>query len=150
MSNAQGEHTMTNTDTRLEELEREVRGLRRSARRQRLVAGGIGAVLLAALALGGAGQPGDAGKVVDELRVKRLSIIDDQGKVRISARTNPEGDAAVSWFDRDGKPRIDASTSLDGRAGVDWWDRDGKARIRAATYKDGTAELPTRDMKQRP
>ncbi len=172
MSNAPGERPATDMDARLGELERQVRGFRRSVRHQRFAIGGM-AVLLVMLLVGGAGQPGDAGKVVDELRVKRLSIIDDKGKVRISAATNPDGAASLSWFDRDGRPRIvaaalqdggaavswldrdekiriDASTDQNGRAHVAWFDRDGKGRILASTERDGSVSLPITDLKGKP
>src|SRR5579862_6260638 len=105
MRNTPEEHTTTKTDARLEDLEREVRGFRRSVRRQRVVIGGM-AVLLAALAVGGTGQPGRAGRVVDDLRVKGLSVVDGDGKVRLRAGTLPEGGVGVKWMDREGKARI--------------------------------------------
>jgi hypothetical protein len=138
---------------RLDELEREVVGLRRSARRQRLVAGGIGAVVLAAFAVSGAGragQPGDGGRVLDELRLKRLAIIDDQGKDRIVASTSPWGATRLVWLDGDEKSRITASTNPDGLASVSWFDLDGKRRISAGTGNDGTVALPTADLKGKP
>lgn len=153
MSNAPGDRDAF--DERLKELEREVRRL---------------AARLTALETGAASQ---SGGVLDELRVKRLCVVDDEGVVRIRARTDQDGLAGVWFFDREGKFRIIAGTNADnvaavtlkdqfenarivamtdseGLANVWWLDRQGKTRISAATRKDGTVELPTKDWKERP
>jgi hypothetical protein len=97
-------------------------------------------------------------------------VVDDDGKVRIDARTLSNGDAgvrlldrdgeqrmyavttdqnaSVMWLDKDGKIRIAAGTNADGNASVMWRDKDGKARIAAATDAKGTVLLPTEDVKK--
>ena len=100
---------------------------------------------------------------------KGWNVVDGDGKQRITAFTNPEGDAGVQWRDKDGKGRIGASTFADGDASMQWigkdgkvrigastdakgnaivvlGDNDGKSRIGAATFSDGTVGLPTKDM----
>lgn len=121
----------------LEQLERELRSVRRSVRHQRLGIAGM-AVLLATLALGGSGQPE---RQFDELRVKRLLVVDDQGKLRISALTYPDGKAGVTWLDRNERLRMVAMTSPDGDASMSWLDIDGETRIAASTLPNGNASI---------
>jgi hypothetical protein len=131
-------------------LEREVNCCRRSVQAQRLVIVGIVAAA-GVLLVSGVGQSAEPKKLLDELRVKRLAIVDDKGMERIVAGTNSDGTAGVTWVDRDGKYRIVAATASDGNAIVQWVDRDGKARITADTTPDGRASVQwlDRDGKQR-
>lgn len=131
---------MIATGRRLEVLEREIRTVRRSLRCQRIIIGSMTA-LFTVLVLGGAGQPAVTGKVIDELRVKRLSIVDSQGRVRIGAATFPDGSAQMSWLDRNGKLRIAVTTLPDGVAAVQWYDSDETLRISASTVQDGDASV---------
>lgn len=144
MSNAPDDRAAI--EARLEELERGVNGLRRSGSRQRLAILGM-VVALAVLAVNRAGQRWG---VPDELRVKRLFIIDDQGKERIVATTAPDGRASMTWLDRDGKARIDALTDGDGNAFSRWFDRDGTSRIMAATDPTGFAAVSWLDREGKP
>jgi len=73
---------------------------------------------------------------------------DKDGKPRIGAMTFANGDASVAWLDKDGKQRITAATDADGDASVLWIDKDGKLRIIVATLADGTITLPTKDFKK--
>ena len=105
----------------------------------------------------------------DTITCKVWHVVDADGKERITAFTNPDGDAGVQWLDKDGKMRINAGilfeghasvswlekdrkvrigagTLANGQAGVSWLDKDGKERISASTLADGTVELPTEDL----
>ena len=81
----------------------------------------------------------------DKITCKGWNVVDGDGKERITAFTNPNGQASVVWTDKDGKARISAATLADGLASVQWNDKDGKVRITAATLADGTVKLPTKD-----
>ena len=58
----------------------------------------------------------------DTITCKEWKVVDAEGKERITAFTNPDGQASVQWFDK-----------------------DEKRRIAAATLADGTVVLPTKD-----
>ena len=82
---------------RIERLEREMRRLRGWI----LV---LGTALVATFALGATqGTP-------DELTLRKLIIVDVDGKERIAAATFPNGEASIQHFDSDGKVRISAGT----------------------------------------
>ena len=66
-------------------------------------------------------------------------VVDKDGKVRIVAATDADGEAGVAWYDKDGKVRIGAATYADGQACVQWLDKDEKQRITASTLADGQA-----------
>ena len=77
----------------------------------------------------------------DTITCKTWRVVDADGKKRITAFTNPDGEAIVNWCDKDGKVRIYAGTFADGEASVRWLDKDEKLRIAAATLADGTAAV---------
>jgi hypothetical protein len=90
---------------RIERLEREMRRLRGWV----LV---LGIALVATFALGATqGTP-------DELTLRRLAIVDGDGKERIVARTLPDGEAEIRFYDKKGTGRVSVSTSADGGAGI--------------------------------
>lgn len=117
MNKPAGEGTIGDTEERLRELERLAAGLQASVGRQRLVIGGL-AVLLAVVLVGGAVQSVDAGKVGDELRVKRLAIIDDKGKERIVASTKPNSVASVTCCDHGEKIEVAVGAWKEGPVNV--------------------------------
>ena len=82
----------------------------------------------------------------DTITCKTWNIVDAEGKERITAFTNSDGQASVQWHDKDDKVRIDASTFADGHAGVTWLDKYDKQRIGAFTLADGTVLFPTSDL----
>ena len=83
----------------------------------------------------------------DTITCKGWYVVNEDGKERICAFTNSDGNAIVGWRDKDGKARIAAGTFANGHASVQWNDKDGKARIMAAVMSDGTVFLPTEDFK---
>lgn len=87
----------------------------------------------------------------DELTLRRLAIVDDDGKERIVAATRPEGAAGLSHYDTAGKIRINAGTNPEGGASVEHFDRQGRQRINVGTGPEGEAVLDNdgRDEKER-
>jgi hypothetical protein len=72
----------------------------------------------------------------DELRLRRLAIVDDAGMERIVAATRSKGEAGVSYYDPDGKMRISAGTNSEGAANVQHFDPHGMQRISVGTGPD--------------
>ena len=85
----------------------------------------------------------------DELTLRRLAIVDDEGKERIVAVTRPEGEAGLSHYDTDGKMRISAGTNPEGDANVQHFDPDGRQRINVGTGPDGEAVLENYDRDEK-
>lgn len=77
----------------------------------------------------------------DELTLRRLAIVDDDGRERIVAATRPEGAAGLSHYDTDGKMRISAGTNPEGGASVQHFDPHGRQRINVGTGPEGEAVL---------
>ena len=151
---------MPETSERFEQLEREMRRLRSW-------------ILVLAIALIGGCAIGAAQGMPDELTLRKLIIVDgdgkerivagrtgggavglmhyDQdGKMRIAAVTFPTGEANLSHYDGDGQMRIAAMTNANGEAAVFQLDRNGKVRISAQTLPDGSAMLGINDGKEQP
>lgn len=138
-------------DGRIASLERTVEGLHRSARRSRMISGALASVVAALLLVGArqAAQPPQPGKPTEEIVVRKLSIVDAQGKVRIIAGTDDGGGTFIGWRDADGKRRIGIGTDKDGAAAVAWFDAQGLNRIKAAVAVDGAASIDWFDTNER-
>jgi len=101
-------------DQRLAKLERENQ-----------IINGAGAVLL--LALGAClllGGRQDTPKVVEDVRAKRIVIVDDEGKARITLSSSSE-QPSLSLFDKDGKARMRLSLGQ-GMPDIRLFDKSGK------------------------
>ena len=87
----------------------------------------------------------------DELTLRRLAIVDADGKERIVAATRAEGAAGLSHYDTAGKMRISAGTNSEGDASVQHFDAQGMQRINVGTGPEGEAILDNdcRDEKER-
>ena len=59
----------------------------------------------------------------DELRVRKLEIVDGNGMERFVAYAADDGVASTEWYDADGSLRLDAFTTVDGDAATQWTDR---------------------------
>ncbi len=103
---------MPEADDRIERLEREMRRLRGWI----LV---LGIALIAIFALGATRC------TPDELTLRRLAIVDGDGKERIVAATTSDGMTSIAHYDSDGKMRIATSTLPDGRAQIQVIDGEG-------------------------
>jgi hypothetical protein len=80
----------------------------------------------------------------DELTLRRLAIVDDEGRERIVAATRPEGDASVQHFDAIGRQRINVGTGPNGEAVLVDDGRDEKTRIGAIRFPDGYSGIALR------
>ena len=54
----------------------------------------------------------------EELTLRRISIVDGDGRERIAVRTLPDGESEIRFYDHKGTGRISLSTSADGGAGI--------------------------------
>ena len=88
---------MSETEERIEQLEREMRRLR-------------GWILVLGIALVATFTLGATQGTPEELTLRRLAIVDGDGKERIVADTTSEGAALLVHYDLDGKSRITAMT----------------------------------------
>jgi hypothetical protein len=77
----------------------------------------------------------------DELKLRRLAIVDGHGNERIVAATRSDGGAGVSHYDLEGKMRIHAGIESAGDAAVQHLDSNGTQRITAGTGPAGDAAL---------
>jgi hypothetical protein len=71
------------------------------------------------------------------MSLRKLIIVDGDGKERVIAGTFPNGEATVQHYDRDGKLRIAAVTLRDGTAAIQHFDREENKRIGSLTSPDG-------------
>ena len=119
---------MPEADERLEDLEREMRRLRGW-----IFVGGIALVTTFAWSV--------TREAPNELTLRRLAIVDGDGKERIVADTTSEGAALLVHYDLDGKSRITAMTLPGGSAHLLHHDSNGKKRIEMNTLPGGYASL---------
>ena len=137
----------------MDNIQDQIRVLQTSVRRQRFAIVALASILAGSALIGVVRPVGDATFDIDTFDIetitcKTLRVVDEDGKVRISAYAEADGSAAVGWYDKDGKVRIAAYTQdADGTAGVAWFDKDEKVRIGAATKADGTVSYPTKGGK---
>ena len=94
---------MSETNDRIERLEREIRRL-------------SGWILVLAVAFVTTFALGMARGRIGELKMKKMIIVDAAGKERIVASTTPDGAASLVHYDRDGKERISTATTEDDTA----------------------------------
>ena len=128
------------------ELQTQIDEMKRSLNRQKLINIALASVIVAGVGVAAIQPVGDA--TFDTITCKGWKVVDKDGKVRISATTDADGQASVWWLDKDGKSRIAAGTLADGEASVMWLDKDEKLRIAAGTNAAGTVVLPTSDFKK--
>jgi len=133
----------------LETLSADLRTLKTSVQRQRIVIASLAGIIGIGAFIGATRPAGDA--TFDTITCKEWKVVDKDGKVRIEAGTSDDGKAGVVWRDMDEKMRIAAGTFADGQARVTWRDKDEKMRIGASTRADGTASVQwlDKDGKQR-
>ena len=132
----------------MDNLESRIRALEASNRRQRNSITALAAIIVGGTLVVAMRPAGNA--TFNRVTCKNLSVVDDNGKQRISAFTDAAGDAVMQWYDKDAKERINASTTADGDAFMQWLDKDAKRRIIAGTEAAGTVILPTTDLRPKP
>ena len=121
--------------------------MQKSIKRQRFAIIALAGIIVAGGFVAAVRPAGDA--TFDTITCKQWKVVDAEGKERITAFTNPDGMAGVTWNDKDGKKRIAAGT-LAGQASVQWFDKDEKMRIEALTLADGTASVKWVDKDGKP
>jgi hypothetical protein len=85
----------------------------------------------------------------DELTLRRLAIVDDDGDERIVAVARPEGEVGLSHYDAEGKMRIRTETNSGGDANVQHFDPDGRQRISVGTGPAGEATPEHRETDEK-
>jgi len=134
---------VSNTDTRLTALEHEIKDCRRSAFRDRVVMGGL-AALVAVMAIGGMSEPE---KVVEEVRTKKLVIVDDKGEARMTLVVLPDGMPRLSMSDEKGESRALFGLSTGDTPFLYMSDDKGEARMTLVVLPDGKSKLDMKDEK---
>jgi hypothetical protein len=95
---------------------------------------------LFALGISAALLVGMAAPRADSLVARELTIVDAQGRPRISLRVNDQGTAGISLFHPDGQSLISILADEKG-ASVSMGTADGKPRAKLSTDVDGTPSL---------
>ena len=132
----------------METIQQQIGAMQKSIKRQRFAIIALAGIIVAGGFVAAVRPAGDA--TFDTITCKQWKVVDAEGKERITAFTNPDGMAGVTWNDKDGKKRIAAGT-LAGQASVQWFDKDEKMRIEALTHDNGQASVAwlDKDEKQR-
>ena len=120
---------------------RELEHLRRQARWHRRI--GITALTLvaAAFVMGQAVPPG----LVDEIRAKRLLLVDDEGGTRGALALGPDGSVLFILADGSRKPRTVLSVGPDGAPSLAVYDAEGRRRAALGVDRDGVPALTLTD-----
>jgi hypothetical protein len=122
---------MRDGQERWEHLEREVARLRRW----------VATLGLAGVAaLGGIAATGTS-EIPDALSLRKLTIVDAEGRARIVAGTYSSGRASVQHYDAKGAERIAISTLPTGRAAVLLYDADNRQRLVADVAGGGRSRI---------
>ena len=122
-----------------DELSERAEALERDARRLRRWVLVLGAVLVGAVAVGAS--------VPQEMTLRKLTIVDDDGRRRIVAGSE-SGIAYLHHYDVDGRVRIGATTYTTGLAKLAHYGPiGGRVRIVGSTDADGEAVLSVSDSR---
>lgn len=157
--------TAINLNQRMADLEQEVKVCRRSIRRTRWGIGGLIAMMTFVLV----GATGQTERVVDELRAKRVTVVDDKGNIRamlsvtdggsqllmsdnknhtrVKLYTDAEGSATMALCDEKNQPRVLLFVSDDGTPQLALSDEKGKGRARLHLAADGSPNMSVDDSK---
>jgi hypothetical protein len=123
----------TNIVARLDRVERSLTRVR-----------GTNLVLIAALAalvIGGANAPQDT------MSVRRLAVVDASGKERLVLNGEDDNKAAgLAWYDEEGIVRLSAKTYPSGQSSFQCLDTKGLSRIALTTQTSGESSVQWRDM----
>jgi len=126
-------HNDTNLASRLDRVERSLTRVR-----------GTNLVLIAALAalvIGGANAPQDT------MSVRRLAVVDANGKERLVLDGEDANKAAgLAWYDEEGFARLSAKTYPSGQSSFQCLDTKGQSRIAMTTQTSGESSVQWRDV----
>ena len=117
---------MSNVNTRLAKLEREMKRL------------------MGMLANGGKDP---SIKTMNELRVKRLCVVDENDKIRAVMAVGNDGSPGLGMIDEGGKERVMLAVAKDGSVGLVLKDEKGKNRAVMTLAPDGSPALCLKDNK---
>ena len=98
----------------MDNLESRIRALEASNRRQRYSITALAAIIVGGAFIAATRPVGDA--TFGTVTCKNLKIVDDNGKMRISARIDADSAAGIALYDKSEKGRILASTDANGSA----------------------------------
>jgi hypothetical protein len=127
------------TEERVRRLEREVRWTR--------VVGALAVLALACGVLVGAGQ--DQGRVLDEVKTKRLLVVGDDGKARASLRVEKGGQVVgLDLIDNKGHPRTRLFLGDGYGSELKFHDEKGRVRVTAYAMQTGAAGISVNDHEQ--
>ncbi len=132
---------MSNLEARLADLERDVQHFRRRSRRDRWIVGGMAGVV-AMLVIGGSGEPAN---VLDEVRTKRLVVIDDKGKSRAILTLVSNGSPVLGLWDDKNKSRMSLTLGPDGSPALALRDDNGTDRAGLTVLPSGNPALSLSD-----
>ena len=96
----------------METIQQQLNALQTSVKRQRFAIVALAGIIVAGGFVAAVRPAGDA--TFDKITCKGWNVVDGDGKERITAFSNPDGEASMGWFDKDGKVRIGAGTLVDG------------------------------------
>ena len=133
MRDSVGAMNDTNLASRLDRVERSLTRVR-----------GTNLVLIAALAalvIGGANAPQDT------MSVRRLAVVDANGKERLVLDGEDDNKAAgLAWYDAEGFARLSAKTYPSGQSSFQCLDTKGQSRIAMTTQTSGESSVQWRDV----
>lgn len=104
-------------DPRIEQLEGELRRLRRYLLAGVVAISGVGLVAL--------GPINDGAQEFETIRAERIDLVEADGTRRM-VLSNEDGDAAIVLSDSDGNPRLRLFVDAEGRTGIEMLDPDGE------------------------
>jgi len=78
---------------------------------------------------------------VDEVSTRRLTIVDDQGRVRATLGPTPDGSVELRLFDADDRTRVELAVAANGAASLTLRDPDGEMRSCLAVGTAGDTRL---------
>jgi hypothetical protein len=85
-------------------------------------------------------QVGDA-RALEELRARRLTLVDEQGRVRATFGPAADGSVELRLFDPDDRARAELAVDGNGAASLTLRDSDGEVRSCLAVGRDGETRL---------
>lgn len=78
---------------------------------------------------------------VDEVSTRRLTIVDDQGRVRATLGPTPDGSVELRLFDADDRTRVELAVAANGTSSLTLRDPDGEIRSCLAVGTAGDTRL---------
>ena len=80
-------------------------------------------------------------EVKDVLRARKIELVDDDGKTRVSIRLDKDGNSNMQFIDDKGQVRVSVGASDKGPASISLSDCDGQTRVSAMVAENGSSYL---------